>query len=692
MAKLFNRAKMTTSTTGSGTVTLSAAAGGFQSFADAGVSNGDVVQYLIEEGTAWEIGTGTYSSTGTSLTRTPSESSDGGTAITLAGAANVAITAVADDLNRLQHEGSTKVSVSATGASVTGALTTSGDLTVSGEVAADLSFGDSTKAKFGAGDDLQIYHDGSDSWITEGGSGTGSLKLRANNLLAYSNSDEPYFQAVTNGAFRIYYDGSTKLSTTSTGISVTGNATFADNGKAIFGAGSDLQIYHDGSNSYISDQGTGDLLVRGDTNFKVQNASGSHNKIIATGGGSVELYENNVKKFETTSTGINVTGNIAVSGNVDGVDVSAFKSTYDSHNHDDRYYTETESEARYLRKNAGTTYSGGVLTVKSADDVDITNTGQINGLQVKQDTANADALMTFHIGGDFAVHFGLDGNTNDLAVGGWSMGANKYKIWHAGNDGSGSGLDADTVDGIQASNFLRSNADDTTTGKLTVDNEFRIDNGDATATHFNYSNSATTLNYIRGHTTYVDTILDMNNNNIVDVEDMYLNDRIYHTGDTNTYIQFHAADQWRVVTGGSERLEVNGTAVLASVQIRSTGNITAYYSDERLKTKVSDIENPLDKVMSLEGFYYVENDVAKSHGYDNEEKQVALSAQAVQAVMPEVVYPAPFDIDVDENGQEYSKSGENYLTVDYAKMVPLLVEAIKEQQTQIDKLKAKLEV
>ena len=322
MAKLFNRAKMTTSTTGSGTVTLSAAAVGFQSFSDAGVSNGDVVQYLIEEGAAWEIGTGTYSSTGTSLTRTPSESSDGGTAITLNGAASVAITAVADDLNRLQHEGSTKVSVSATGASVTGALTTSGDLTVNGEVAADLSFGDSTKAKFGAGDDLQIYHDGSDSWITEGGSGTGSLKIRANNLLAYSNSDEPYFQGITNGAFRIYYDGSTKLSTTSTGVSVTnqldigGNDTGGAGLVHVYGGstgeGGEIRIFPSAAEDTTVDSWSIDVAS---DDLRIFNSLGDMAASFNVNGG-VDLYYDNSRKFHTYSGGGYVTGSLYASQSV----------------------------------------------------------------------------------------------------------------------------------------------------------------------------------------------------------------------------------------------------------------------------------------------------------------------------------------------------------------------------------------
>lgn len=128
MAKLFNRAKMTTSTTGTGTITLASAASGFQSFADAGVSNGDVVQYVIEEGSDFEIGTGTYSTSGTSLTRTPTESSNSDAAITLAGDATVSITAVADDYNRLQNGGSTKVEATSTGASITGNLAITGTI------------------------------------------------------------------------------------------------------------------------------------------------------------------------------------------------------------------------------------------------------------------------------------------------------------------------------------------------------------------------------------------------------------------------------------------------------------------------------------------------------------------------------------------------------------------------------------
>jgi hypothetical protein len=113
-----------------------------------------------------------------------------------------------------------------------------------------------------------------------------------------------------------------------------------------------------------------------------------------------------------------------------------------------------------------------------------------------------------------------------------------------------------------------------------------------------------------------------------------------------------------------------------SGEIRATNNVTAYFSDDRLKTRFGNIDDALGKLMSLSGFYYEPNGVAQALGYEVK-KEVGVSAQEVQAVMPEVVAPAPID--------------EQYLTVRYERLVPLLIEAIKAQQVQIDELRAKLE-
>jgi hypothetical protein len=119
----------------------------------------------------------------------------------------------------------------------------------------------------------------------------------------------------------------------------------------------------------------------------------------------------------------------------------------------------------------------------------------------------------------------------------------------------------------------------------------------------------------------------------------------------------------------SYTLQVVGT-------IGSTGDFTVYYSDDRLKTRTGRIENALEKVLSLEAFTYVPNDLAKSFGFQDSKQRVGLSAQSVQRVLPEAVCPAPFDAD--------NQSQQGYLTIQYEKVVPLLVEAIKELHEKIN--------
>jgi hypothetical protein len=220
-------------------------------------------------------------------------------------------------------------------------------------------------------------------------------------------------------------------------------------------------------------------------------------------------------------------------------------------------------------------------------------------------------------------------------------------VWHAGNDGSGSGLDADTVDGIQASSFLRSDADDTCSGAINFTAGMKLDN----------------------HTIF---------------------------NGSDTWFRSNGTTGWYAATygGGMYMLDTtwvrvyNGKRLYVPNQIAATGNITAYYSDERLKTKTGGIENALEKVQSLSGFTYVENDLARELGYANEKQQVGVSAQQVQAVIPEAVSLAPVDFETDEHsGEITSKSGENYLTVDYSRIVPLLIEAIKELKAEVDELK-----
>lgn len=91
------------------------------------------------------------------------------------------------------------------------------------------------------------------------------------------------------------------------GGTMTGDLNFGDNVDINFGAGTDLKILHDGSNSIIQDAGTGDLVVAGD-NVQITNSAQSENQAIFTSNGAVELYHNNAKKIETSATGVTITG------------------------------------------------------------------------------------------------------------------------------------------------------------------------------------------------------------------------------------------------------------------------------------------------------------------------------------------------------------------------------------------------
>ena len=151
----------------------------------------------------------------------------------------------------------------------------------------------STSANYisvGAGSDLKIYHDGTANHIV---STNGQINIQ-------TNSSENSIQCIPDGQVKLYYDNALQVSTSSSGLS------FADSKKANFGADSDLSIYHDGSNSYIDDSGTGNLLVRGN-NIELHKHTGeTYAKFIANG--AVELYYDNSKTAWTHGSGFNIKG------------------------------------------------------------------------------------------------------------------------------------------------------------------------------------------------------------------------------------------------------------------------------------------------------------------------------------------------------------------------------------------------
>ena len=153
-----------------------------------------------------------------------------------------------------------------------------------------------------------------------------------------------------------------------------------------------------------------------------------------------------------------------------------------------------------------------------------------------------------------------------------------------------------------------------------------------------------------------------------------------------TYIRGNGTGELYIYRAGNNSFQTNGNNMQVNGTLYVTGDLYTNYSDERLKNRIGKIENALEKVLQLEGFYYTPNETAVALGYKEGQVKGGLSAQQVNAVYPVAVTPASFDLD--EN--EQSKSGLNYLGVDYERLVPLLVEAMKEQQEQIEQLKSQI--
>jgi|MDSZ01.2.fsa_nt_gb hypothetical protein len=186
----------------------------------------------------------------------------------------------------LYYDNSKKLETFASGLQVTGRI--------------EIPDGSGYGLRIGDSDDLKIYHDGSNSYIDEG-SGTGALIFKSN-LFSFRNAadDEQLAKFNQDGAVELYHNDSKKVETTSTGVKLPDNSALELGDRNSGGVQGDLRLYHDGSNSYIDEIGSGNLFIR----------HGTDTAIFLQTNGKVELYHDNSKKFETTSTGATVTGRI----------------------------------------------------------------------------------------------------------------------------------------------------------------------------------------------------------------------------------------------------------------------------------------------------------------------------------------------------------------------------------------------
>ena len=326
---------------------------------------------------------------------------------------------------------------------------------------------------------------------------------------------------LTGTEFSIGQSVATTDSPTFAGLTTTADVSFGDSDKAIFGADSDLQIYHDGSNSFVRDAGTGNLRLQG-TNLFLQNAGGTKNYLGAINSGAVTLYHDNAAKLATTSTGIEVTGQVITDASQDAW---AFKGTTGSSGNHSGLWFSGEQARLLLRDGTGT-----IKTMLAANGTDAQNVingntiwhagndgsgsgldaDTVDGIEASSflrsdtnDSISAGTTYTFGTSDTEGFRFTNSSYNKSLYIGGWSSSnsagisrirnsndnlhldsgangnlylnhyssgtiyANGGTVWHSNNDGSGSGLDADKLDGLHASSFLRSDASDSFTGTLT---------------------------------------------------------------------------------------------------------------------------------------------------------------------------------------------------------------------------------
>ena len=221
----------------------------------------------------------------------------------------------------------------------------------------NISFGDNDKAIFGAGSDLQIYHDGTHSYVRD--EGTGGLILTTNGAAVYIQKGDTETSAEFNidGAVKLRHDNAQKFSTTSTGIDVTGDVSIGDGSasatRLLMGSGDDSKMFHNGTDTYwIND--TGNIIIRNQSDdkdilFQTDNGSGGTTTYITVDGSEtdVSLHYGGNQKLATTSTGIDVTGTVTADGLT--VDGNASAQTYRSSRTDGDVYIQAATDTDFVR-------------------------------------------------------------------------------------------------------------------------------------------------------------------------------------------------------------------------------------------------------------------------------------------------------------------------------------------------------
>ena len=449
-------------------------------------------------------------------------------------------------------------------------------------------------------------------------------------------------------------------------VTTTGTASFGNNIE-LTGTSPFINLVDSNNNS--------DYKVENDDGaLKFKDMSNSNaTRVTLQADGTLDVFGN-----LDANSGLDVTGNITVSGTVDGADVAAMNTKLTGIE-SGATADQTKSDIDALNINADTVDSlhASSFVRSDANDVltgsyDFQHTGNYP-VVIGNSSGMADAKMVLRGSANPYIRF-REQNTDKAYIqwnsGGyleiyneeharslkikngesgliWNVGGTERTVWHSGNDGSGSGLDADTLDGVEGSNYLRSDVQDTKSGSLNINGGTSHGANDATL--------------------YVDA----DNNNDWGIICNKLNNGSTEYG-IESRVHSGSSFALSVLGSGSRVFRVGGNGdIVNSGSITASGNVTAY-SDAKLKTDISTINDALSICGKLRGVSY--------KWIADGKPSIGVIAQEVEEVLPEVVLT---NKEVNAITQEI----EEVKSVDYGKIVGVLINAINELKAEVDELK-----
>ena len=680
------------------------------------------------------------------------------------------LTAQQDGAVDLYHNGSKKFETLSDGINVTGTLKVNGSAISTGGLGNvvedstpqlggdlqsngnDIDFADNDKANFGTGNDLQIYHSGNNCFFinTTGYSRFaatgGSLYFDGNNHHFRSgDSGETQAKFLDNGAAELYYDNVKKLETASAGVIVTGNLDFTgnlgagDNKIIKLGNQADLQIYHDGSHSRIADTGTGFLVLQ-TSKLQVNNAASNEEMLTATENGSVELFYDNSKKLETTSSGISISGNAVATGNIQVNDsnylYAGSSGDLELYHNGSNSYIKNKTGQLFIMANSADVgiqmVSNGKVAIRY-DDVNKIETG-IGGEYGSFTASNgANGWDGMAVGGSNIVFMGESGS-----AGIWNDADNEWMLKCIRNDKvllyyNGSNKLETTTYGVSvtgnvnATNHVQVNDGkylyagnsgdlgvthsgthgfiNCQTGNLSIqsDGNLKLERKDGGEDYIHCAQDAQVELHYNGSvtaetTSWGFTVGGSPNGTAVGGLSNYALYAGFDLSSTSTFggvvmgsgvngnSPFVAASKAGNGTGLNLHFRTNGSK---RFEIQNNGNIGApsgsniyYASDQRLKKNVTSLDKGLEAIKALRpvSFNWVDGfcDVEKDPLY-------GFIAQEVETVDSNLVSPFGDDVELGED-----QVVTNPLRVNEKFIIPMLVKAMQELSAKVETLETKV--